>query len=105
MKIIWRPLFVVDVEQAADYFSTEAGEETAIRWQNSLNTTLVLLKDFPEIGRVRSDLPVKDIRSFHLKNFPNWLVFYRVGTDQIELLRVRHGMMHLPALFEPGSES
>ena len=30
---------------------------------------------------------------------PNYLVFYRLENDAIEILRVRHGMMHLPELF------
>src|SRR5438105_1007369 len=38
-------------------------------------------------------------RSFDVKAFPNWLVFYRSGKGQIEFLRVKHGMMHLPGLF------
>jgi hypothetical protein len=36
-----------------------------------------------------------------VKGFPNWLVFYRIEGGKIELLRVKHGMMHLPGLFEP----
>jgi plasmid stabilization system protein ParE len=36
-----------------------------------------------------------------MKVFPNWLIFYRIEEDQIEFLRVKHGMMHLPGLFEP----
>ncbi|HXS67321.1 MAG TPA: hypothetical protein VN761_00665 [Candidatus Polarisedimenticolia bacterium] len=82
MKAIRRPLFPVDVEEAADHLFTEAGEEVALRR--------------------RFDLPIDDVRSFQLKNFPNWLIFYRWTGEEIELLRVKHGMMHLPALFSSG---
>jgi plasmid stabilization system protein ParE len=100
MKSIKRPLFLVDLEEVADYLSTEADELTALRWRNELKRTLSLISEFPEIGRLRFDLPIKDIRTFQLKDFPNWLVFYRIGKEEIEFLRVKHGMMHLPGLFE-----
>ena len=100
MNAIRRPLFLVDVEETADYLFTEAGEATALRWKDALKRTLALLREFPEIGRLRSDLPMKDIRTFQLKDFPNWLVFYRIADNHIEFLRVKHGMMHLPGLFE-----
>jgi plasmid stabilization system protein ParE len=38
-----------------------------------------------------------------LKEFPRYLVFYRLEQDTIELLRIKHGMMHLPGLFEAGN--
>jgi plasmid stabilization system protein ParE len=100
MKTIKRPLFLADVNEAGDYLLTEAGETTALRWRDELKRTLNLIGEFPEIGRLRSDFPIKDIRTFQLKDFPNWLVFYRIGDGQIEYLRVKHGMMHLPSLFE-----
>lgn len=101
MKAIRRPLFLVDVEETADYLSSEAGEEVALRWKDALRRTLALLRRFPQIGRLRPDLPIEDIRTFRVKDFPNWLVFYRINNKQIELLRVKHGMMHSPGLFEP----
>ena len=38
-----------------------------------------------------------------IKEFPRYLVFYRLEQGAIELLRVKHGMMHLPGLFEGGT--
>ena len=101
MKLLRRPLFLTDVEECADYLFNEAGEETARRWQASLYDTLKLISKFPEIGRPRPDLPIAGIRTFHLRAFPRYLVFYRIERRRIELLRIRHGMMHLPRLFEP----
>jgi plasmid stabilization system protein ParE len=43
------------------------------------------------------------IRTFFLREFPRYLVFYRLEQGAIELLRVKHGMMHLPGLFESGT--
>jgi plasmid stabilization system protein ParE len=104
MKVVKRPIFLSDIEACADYLVTEAGEETAGRWKDSLQKTIALIAKFPEIGRLRHDLPFPEIRTFFLKEFPRYLIFYRVSERFVELLRVRHGMMHLPDLFEAGVE-
>jgi plasmid stabilization system protein ParE len=100
MNLIRRPIFLSDIEECADYLFEEAGEEVARRWKASLAETLLLISQHPEIGRTRADLPIPNVRTFHLREFPRYVVFYRIEAEQIELLRVRHGMMHLPGLFE-----
>jgi len=42
---------------------------------------------------------VPEIRALNLRKYPNYLAFYRLKNDAIELLRARHGMMNLPELF------
>jgi plasmid stabilization system protein ParE len=90
----------LDVADCADYLFTERGEKVARRWKEALDETVALLSRFPEIGRVRHDLPFSGIRTFFLKEFPRYLIFYRLEGGTLDLLRVRHGMMHLPSLFE-----
>ena len=99
MKLIYRPLFLADVEQCADYLAMEANETVAAAWYQALKKSLQHIQDAPEIGRVRQDLPVPEIRTLNLRKYPNYLIFYRLENDAIELLRVRHGMMNLPELF------
>lgn len=99
MKLIRRPRFIADLEEGADYLQTEAGEVVVARWREAIKRTARLLQQFPELGRLRSDLPLQNIRTLNLKGFSNWLVFYRAGKDSVELLRVKHGMMNLPELF------
>jgi hypothetical protein len=48
---------------------------------------------------LRPDLPQPGIRSINLRRYPDYLVFYRIQAGDLQLLRVKHGMMHLPALF------
>jgi toxin ParE1/3/4 len=103
MKVIKRPLFLQDVEECADYLFAEAGEATALRWRDLLKRTIASIAKFPEMGRLRHDLPFPGVRTFFLKEFPRYLIFYRLSDAAVELLRVRHGMMHLPGLFEESS--
>ena len=99
MKLIYRPLFLSDVEQCADYLATEASDAVAGAWHQALKKALDHIQRVAEIGRIRQDLPVPEIRTLNLRKYPNYLVFYRLQKGAVELLRVRHGMMNLPELF------
>lgn len=100
MRLLYRSLFLEDVTECAEYLVSEAGGKIAAEWYQSLQAALAQILKNPEIGRLRRDLPPEGIRTFNLRKYPNYLVFYRVDKNQIELLRVRHGMMNLPELFE-----
>jgi plasmid stabilization system protein ParE len=99
MKLLYRPQFLADVTDCADYLVTEAGEKVATNWYQELKNVVAHIQRTPEIGRLRHDLPVAGIRTFNLRKYPNYLVFYRLEAGTIELLRIRHGMMNLPELF------
>ena len=99
MKLVYRPLYLSDVTECADYLCTEASEKVAAGWYQALKKALENIQRVPEIGRIRNDLPEAGIRTLNLRKYPNYLVFYRLEKGTIELLRIRHGMMNLPELF------
>lgn len=99
MKLFYRPLFLADVTECADYLASEAGESVASAWYESLQKSIQHIQKTPEIGRLRQDLPTLGIRTLNLRKYPKYLIFYRLEKGKIELLRVRHGMMNLPELF------
>jgi plasmid stabilization system protein ParE len=96
---VYRPLFFSDVTECADYLATEAGETITAAWYESLKKAIQQVQKTPEIGRLRQDLPWSGIRTLNLRKYPKYLVFYRLEGGEIELLRIRHGMMNLPELF------
>lgn len=99
MKVVFRPLYLSDVAECAEYLATEAGETVAAAWYLALKKAVAHIQATPEIGRVRQDLPLPGIRTLNLRKYPNYLVFYRIENGVIELLRIRHGMMNLPELY------
>ena len=99
MNLVYRPRYLSDVSECADYLCAEANEKVAADWYQALKKALEHIQRVPEIGRIRNDLAEAEIRTLNLRKYPNYLVFYRLGKDTIELLRVRHGMMNLPELF------
>jgi toxin ParE1/3/4 len=75
----------------------------ARRVLQSINETFELLASFPTIGPDRSELAPR-LRSFPVKRYRDYLVFYRIFADGIEIVRVLHGARHLPVIFEdPGT--
>ena len=99
MKLVFSSVFETDFSGAVEYLAREASEEIARRWENSLCDTIAQLQKHPALGRVRRDLHPAGIRTFGVKCFPRYLIFYTASENEILLLRVRHGSMNLHALF------
>lgn len=41
------------------------------------------------------------MRSLVLRDFDKYIVFYPVEMQRVDFVRIKHGMMDLPALFDP----
>ena len=94
-----RPRFLLDLAEELTWLKQKAGPEIAERWYQALKQTIRFLQQHPFIGRERTDLKPDGIRSWRIKEFPRWLIFYSVRPDkQIVLLRVRAGNMNLVVL-------
>lgn len=98
MRLKTRPRFYLDVAEEVEYLARKAGAETALRWSEALDRTIQTLQKRPELGRVRQDLQPEGVRSWRMKHFRRWLVFYLLRDHCIVLLRVRYGTMDLAAL-------
>lgn len=98
MKRRVRPVFYLDIAQQELWLLEHAGHEIADRWHESLWKTIEFLEQHPFIGRERRDLKYRGIRSWRIKDFERWLIFYGVRDDVIVLYRVVSGTMNLPRL-------
>jgi len=68
----------------------------AERWYDALTATIQFLEKNPFIGRERKDLSPAGIRSWRVRGFPRWLIFYAVTSKrQLIFLRIRSGTMNL----------
>ena len=102
MELITRPRFYLDVLEEVEYLARKADPETAERWHTALDQTIRQLVRHPQIGKPRTDLQPAGIRSWRVNRFRRWLIFYALRGNALVLLRVRYGMIDLPALeFEP----
>lgn len=73
----------------------------ATRVIEAAHETFKSLADRPGLGRLRkfSDSRLKDVRSWHVSGFDNYVIFYRPVPEGIQVLHVYHGARDIEALF------
>ena len=98
MQTLKRPRFLLDLAWELNWLKNKAGAEVAERWYQELTATIEELKQHPHLGRKRPDLKPEGIRSWRIKRFPRWLIFYMAEDENLILLRVRYGMMDISRL-------
>lgn len=69
----------------------------ARRFLDRLEEAWRLLRQFPEIGRLRRfrDPRLAGVRSWQLRRFRNYLVFYRVNAGAVEIVGIIHAARDL----------
>jgi toxin ParE1/3/4 len=101
MKVLIRPLAWLDIEQDMNYLKSKAGEETAVRYYDAVKSTFKKLSRQPGMGRSRPELRPAGIRSWRVDPpFQDWLIFYRLIEEGLDVIRVKHGAMDLQSLFK-----
>jgi len=96
MKLVRRPRFLLDLAEELYWLKEKAGADVAERWYEALLVTIQFIGKHPFVGRERKDLTPAGIRSWRVRGFPRWLIFYAVtGKKEIVFYRVRSGTMNL----------
>jgi toxin ParE1/3/4 len=72
--------------------------DAALRFLTAIDRTIEGLALQPLKGRLRkfSGRDLKNIRSWRVDDFENYLVFYRFTRLRLEVLRIKHGAMDFP---------
>jgi toxin ParE1/3/4 len=84
-----------DIESIIDYVADRSSFDLAERLLDKINDKCKRLTSFPGMGKKRDELS-PNVRSFPVDNY---LVFYRLIEDDIEILRVVSGYRDLRDLF------
>lgn len=101
-RTVFSSVFEADFAEITAQLAVDASPQVSRQWEAAIIRLVGLLRKFPELGRLRTDLHPDGIRTFLVKEFPNYLVFYRLTAGEIIFLRVRHGGMDLTAMFPGG---
>jgi len=99
MKLVFGSLFEQDFAELISRFASEASQEVATHFEDNTCDLIRLLLKNPELGRLRKDLNPAGIRSFRVRGFDRYLLFYQVRGEDLILLRLCYGGMNLQALF------
>lgn len=89
-QIIWRPIAREDARRIVDYIS-DRNPAAAARLAELLEYTAERLADHPYMYRAGR---VPETREALVT--PNYMLVYRVGTDVIEVLSVKHTRQQYP---------
>ena len=96
MNAAKRPRFLLDLAEELAWLNDKAGAEVAERWYDGLVATVQFIGKNPFVGRERKDLSPAGIRSWRVRGFPRWLIFYAVNSKkEVAFYRVRSGTMNL----------
>jgi toxin ParE1/3/4 len=71
----------------------------AERFLDAFRKTLILLCEHPLIGR-RRHFRAQGLRSWRIKGFENYLVFYCPTSQELQVVRVLHGARDLRSIFQ-----
>ncbi|TPK54029.1 type II toxin-antitoxin system RelE/ParE family toxin [Mesorhizobium sp. B2-4-9] len=96
--IIPRKLALRDVEDAVDYYTREAGSRAALGYIEELQNAYKLLASHPASGSLRYgyEIGLPGLRSVQVRRYP-YLIFYLEQTGHIDVWRVLHAKMDIPA--------
>lgn len=72
--------------------------EAALRFLAAIDHTVEGLARYPKKGRLRRfrGADLKNVRSWRVDDFENYLIFYRIAEERLEVLRIKHGTMDFP---------
>ena len=96
--IVHRPQFLLDLAEELNWLNQKAGPEVAERWYEAVCGSIEQVRRQPELGRPRRDLKPAGVRSWRVKGFARWLLFYLDRPDAVVVLRLRQGTMNLVVL-------
>ena len=84
----------------------ERDPDVALRFLAAIDSTVEGLAQHPMKGRLRrfKGRDLRHIRSWRVDDFENYLIFYRVTKERLEILRIKHGAMDFPGVLRGGEE-
>ena len=100
-RVLWRSIAVEDLTEAYVYIGADS-PEAAERLLDAVGDAIGLLLENPGAGSPREfhSQRARGIRSWAPHDFPNYLIFYKVAGDDIEVVRFLHGARDLPQYLE-----
>lgn len=84
--LIWAPRARLDLIEIWRYYAEVASPEIADKLLREIDQAAGRLGEYPESGRIRDEV-VPGLRSVLARPYT---VFYRIGNDVIEIVRVLH---------------
>lgn len=100
-EIFKRPQAERDIEECFVYIA-EDNLDAGVVFLVAVEDSLEQLARFPLLGKTRlfQNKQFQNIRMWKVKGYENYLVFYMVSEDAIEVIRVLHSSRDIKGLFD-----
>ena len=95
MRLLFPESVVADVAASREWIA-EDNPDASERFVSAVRAGCEVLLQHPQLGRPRS-FTVPGIRSLLVPGFHNYLIFYRVKGDAVQIVTVVDGRRDLPA--------
>jgi toxin ParE1/3/4 len=96
-RLIIKDRATQDLRQLANYILVNGNADVAVKFLAAAEITFALLVKAPGMGKVTQLVKSKlgEIRQWRIKDFQDYLIFYRIQDTTIEILRIFHGARDL----------
>jgi toxin ParE1/3/4 len=100
-RVIKRVAAKRDLTDHFVFLGENASVDVARRFLHAANVSFQALAQMPELGAQRTfrNARFSSVRALPVKGFERYLIFYRLLTDGVEILRVIHGARDIERLF------
>lgn len=88
-KVNYLPISVKDLEELIEYIKIDS-PSAALNMLNKIDESISKLKDLPEIGIIPKDERLRRL-GYRILVIGNYLVFYVIKENIIEVRRILHG--------------
>ena len=85
------------MRQLANYILVNGNAQIAVKFLNNAELTFEQLLKTPSMGKITRlvESTLGEIRQWRIKDFKDYLIFYRIQNTTVEILRVFHGARDL----------
>jgi toxin ParE1/3/4 len=96
-RLIVKDRATQDLRHLANYILVNGNTDVAVKFLSAAEATFAQLIKTPGIGKVAQLVVSRlgEIRQWRIKDFQDYLIFYRIEDTTIEVLRVFHGARDL----------
>lgn len=100
-NIVLTDAAVSDILEQAAWYEEQSGLTLARRWERAVTSVVLRITTTPAAGApcTFKAPELRDVRRVPVPRFPKHLVFYRVRSQELIILRIVHGARDLESLF------
>jgi toxin ParE1/3/4 len=96
-KIILSPEAQMDLMGLCDYLDA-SNPDVSMKFFDAARSTFVALARMPMIGQQYGASETQSLRKWRVKGFRQYLIFYRIKSETIEIVRILHGSQDVDSI-------